>query len=324
MALLVRGGGRIVTLLSGPPLCPLPFRPGLTPFTVLKSTICITQQSGSERQGDMGQEEERKIGEEKGDDGVGGTAGKGDRTRGICLGVELSVGKYLSNSFHIVKASLLLPSLQTLCLLIFLPPCFTDSFNFYFPMFCNPLRGFPTLWISPLQVFSDNPKSLFPWPASLIAPPFPLSTPLFWVHPSSCCGVARAFQGHVWGRRIFPMGPQVKTRTRSVRRGTPSVPVAALARGDPCHPSSFQSINPTPQFMRSPSLLCFGEPCWITRNVSHSPSQRNPSTFLLAHSPCISSLIYPWLPFHFPPTSSPTLPLFCFTSTHITCFSLHL
>lgn len=155
-------------------------------------------------------------------------------------------------------------------------------------------------------------------------PPFPLSTPLFWVHPSSCCGVARAFQGHVWGRRIFPMGPQVKTRTRSVRRGTPSVPVAALARGDPCHPSSFQSINPTPQFMRSPSLLCFGEPCWITRNVSHSPSQRNPSTFLLAHSPCISSLIYPWLPFHFPPTSSPTLPLFCFTSTHITCFSLHL
>lgn len=161
-ALLVRGGGRIVTLLSGPPLCPLPFRPGLTPFTVLKSTICITQQSGSERQGDVGQEEERKIGEEKGDDGLGGTAGKGDRTRGICLGVELSVGKYLSNSFHSVKASLLLSSLQTLCLLIFLPPCFTDSFNFYFPLFCNPLRGFPTLCISSLQVFSDNPKSLFP------------------------------------------------------------------------------------------------------------------------------------------------------------------
>lgn len=33
---------------------PLPSRPSLTPFTVLKSTICITQQSGSEREGEMG------------------------------------------------------------------------------------------------------------------------------------------------------------------------------------------------------------------------------------------------------------------------------
>jgi len=67
----------------------------------------------------MGQEEERKQGEEKGDDGLGGREGKGERTRGICLGVELSVGKYLSNSFHCLKASLLLSFLQTLCLLIF-------------------------------------------------------------------------------------------------------------------------------------------------------------------------------------------------------------
>ncbi len=35
------------------------------------------------------------------------------------------------------------------------------------------------------------------------------------------------------------MGPQVKTGTHSVRRGTPSVPVGALAGGEPCHPSSF-------------------------------------------------------------------------------------
>lgn len=32
------------------------------------------------------------------------------------------------------------------------------------------------------------------------------------------------------------MGPQVKIGTHSVRRGTPSVPVAALARGEPLSP----------------------------------------------------------------------------------------
>lgn len=42
-----------------------------------------------------------------------------ERERGICPGVALSVGKYLSNSFHSVKASLLFSFLQTFCLLIF-------------------------------------------------------------------------------------------------------------------------------------------------------------------------------------------------------------
>lgn len=48
------------------------------------------------------------------------------------MGVALSVGKYLSNSFHSVKASLLLSFLQTLCLLIFFLPPFISSFNFSF------------------------------------------------------------------------------------------------------------------------------------------------------------------------------------------------
>lgn len=51
------------------PCAPLPSRPSLTPFTALKSTICITQQSGSKREGETGQEEERKQGGKKGDDG---------------------------------------------------------------------------------------------------------------------------------------------------------------------------------------------------------------------------------------------------------------
>lgn len=131
-ALLVWGAGRIVTLLSGPPLQPpLPCQPGLTPFTVLKSTICITQQSGTEREGELGQEGERKQGGEKGADGRGGRAGrarKGDRGRGIWMGVALSVVKYLSNTFHSVKVSLLLFFLQTWCLLIFLLPPFISSF----------------------------------------------------------------------------------------------------------------------------------------------------------------------------------------------------
>lgn len=42
----------------------------------------------------------------------------------------------------------------------------------------------------------------------------------------------------------FPMGPQVKTGTHSVRRGTPSVPVDALARGEPRHPSSLPPSLP--------------------------------------------------------------------------------
>lgn len=67
-----------------PPRGPLlPCQPGLTPFTVLKSTICITQQSGSGREGEMGQGGQRKQGGEKGDDGRGGREGRGAGARGI-------------------------------------------------------------------------------------------------------------------------------------------------------------------------------------------------------------------------------------------------
>lgn len=46
---------------------------------------------------------------------------------------------------------------------------FIVSFNFYFLQPSNPLCFFPTLRISSLKVFSDNPISLFPWPASLLS-----------------------------------------------------------------------------------------------------------------------------------------------------------
>lgn len=79
------------------------------------------------------------------------------------MGVALSVVKYLSNSFHSVKVSLLLFFLQTWSLLIFflLPP-FISSFNFYFPKSSNPPCFFPTLRVSSLKLFSDYPISLFP------------------------------------------------------------------------------------------------------------------------------------------------------------------
>lgn len=62
--------------------------------------------------------------------------------------VALSVVKYLSNSFHSVKVSLLLFFLQTWCLLIFFSASFLSSFNFYFLKSSNPLCFFPTLRIS--------------------------------------------------------------------------------------------------------------------------------------------------------------------------------
>lgn len=65
------------------------------------------------------------------------------------MGVALSVGKYLSNSFHSVKASLLLSFLQTWCLLIFLLPPFISSFNFYFPQSSNPPCFFPLCAVPP-------------------------------------------------------------------------------------------------------------------------------------------------------------------------------
>lgn len=103
------------------------------------------------------------------------------------------------------------------------------------------------------------------------------------------------------------MGPQVKSGTHSVRRGTPSVPVAALARGalSPLllYPTS---IHPTlcPS-TRHPSLmlLCHAE---SPRNAL--PLSLPPSTFFPSRSPSTPSLIHPSLP---PPLLSlpPSLPL---------------
>lgn len=163
----------------------------------------------------MGQEGERKQGGEKGDDGRGGREGKGEKGRkneSICLGVALSVGKYLSNSFHSVKTSLLLSFLQTLCLLIF----------YCLLLYLPSISTFHNLLIlcafshsvSSLKVFSDSlyrcsldPLLCFP---SLLSPSSP-PPPLLKVHPSSCCSVAQAFQGLLYGcmceeGRFFPWG----------------------------------------------------------------------------------------------------------------------
>lgn len=96
------------------------------------------------------------------------------------------------------------------------------------------------------------------------------------------------------------MGPQVKTGTHSVRQGTPSVPVAALARGEPCHPSSVPrhpSFPPSVHPLTVPPLTL----------VYHAESPRNAPP---SRSPSVPSLIHPQLPLHFPPTFPPTLPPF--------------
>lgn len=102
------------------------------------------------------------------------------------------------------------------------------------------------------------------------------------------------------------MGPQVKTGTHSVRRGTPSVPVAALARGEPCHPSSFPLHLSIPPSVRP---LAVPPSRWSTvlnhpgmRSLSPHPS---PFSFLPSRSPSVPSLIHPSLPLHFPPTLPP-------------------
>ncbi len=123
------------------------------------------------------------------------------------MGVVLSVGKYLSNSFHSVKASLLLSFLQTSCLLIFLLPPFISSFNLNFPQSSNPPCFFPLCVFPPLK-FSQtilyrcslDPLLCFPcFPPSRLHPSLRPPPPLLGVHPSSCCSVARAFQGLLYG-----------------------------------------------------------------------------------------------------------------------------
>ncbi|CAB1429093.1 unnamed protein product [Pleuronectes platessa] len=89
----------------------------------------------------------------------------------------------------------------------------------------------------PLTRFSRFPPSLPP--ASILPSTPPLLKSASFI-PLQCCTSIPGphVRLHVRGRRIFPMGPQVKTGTHSVGQGTPSVPVAALAGGEPCHPSS--------------------------------------------------------------------------------------
>lgn len=94
------------------------------------------------------------------------------------------------------------------------------------------------------------------------------------------------------------MGPQVKTRTHSVRQGTPSVPVAALAKGELPHPS-FTLHHPS-------------HPLSIHSLMLNHPGMQSILPFPLSSrlSPSVPSLIYPLLSLPFPPTFPPTLPIF--------------
>ena len=318
------------------PCNPLPSRPGLTPFTVLKSTICITQQSGSEREGETGQEGERKQGGEKGDDGRGGREGrkgerKGERTRGIWMGVALSVGKYLSNSFHSVKASPLLPFLQTWCLLIFLLPPFISSFNFYFPQSSNPPRFFPLCVLPPLNFSQTILHSLFPWPASVLSilPSIPPPTrPLLGVHPSSCCRVAQAFQGLLYGCMceeggFFPWGRRWKLGLTLSAKGRHLSLSPHLLEGSPVTPPPLPSIHPShPLSIHLPPLPCAAPPCWITQECAPSlPTPSLLSSLSFSLRPVTnSSLGPPSFPSHLPSHSA----CFRLASTHLSPLSLHL
>jgi len=111
------------------------------------------------------------------------------------------------------------------------------------------------------------------------------------------------------------MGPQVKTGTHSVRRGTPSVPVAALAGGEPCHPSSY----PSPQTSIPPSVHPLAGPPSRRSTVLNHPGMRPPPPPL----PVLSSLsfsLHPVTNSSLAPTSLPShLPfpplLLCLLST---------
>lgn len=106
------------------------------------------------------------------------------------------------------------------------------------------------------------------------------------------------------------MGPQVKTGTHSVRRGTPSVPVAALARGEPCHPSSsplHPSIPPSVQPLAASPSRC--------STVLNHPGMRSlppsPPSLLSSLSFSLRPVTNSSLPpLHFPPTFPPTPPAF--------------
>ena len=107
----------------------------------------------------------------------------------------------------------------------------------------------------------------------------------------------------------FPMGPQVKTGTHSVRWGTPSVPVAW---GESCHPSF--SLHPS--IPPSVHPLPAAPSCWST--VLNHPGMCSlfpfpPFSSSPPHSPPVPSLIHSLLSLHFPPTFPPTLHAFQLT-----------
>lgn len=133
------------------------------------------------------------------------------------MGVALSVVKYLSNSFHSVKVSLLLFFLQTwslliffYCLLLYLPLISTFQ-NLLILHAFFPLYVFPPLNFSQTILYhcSLDPLLCFPLSVSIL-PPTP-QPPLLRVHPSSSCSVAQAFQGLLYGciceeGEFFPWG----------------------------------------------------------------------------------------------------------------------
>lgn len=82
------------------PCIPLPCQPGLTPFTDLKSTICMTQQSGSKGERDGAR---RGVKTRRGERGWRLRMEERELERGISKGAALAVLKYPSNSLHHMK-----------------------------------------------------------------------------------------------------------------------------------------------------------------------------------------------------------------------------
>lgn len=119
------------------------------------------------------------------------------------------------------------------------------------------------------------------------------------------------------------MGPQVKIGTHSVRRGTPSVPVAAtaLARGEPLSPSPTGSATPPtlppsirpshPLSSHSPSLIYRAE---SPRNApTHTPPV--PDSFL-SLSPALLPSCHQFIPLSLPRPALNLLPALMPPASH--------
>lgn len=164
VALLVWGAGRNVTLLSGPPLHPPPLHNLAWPHSQSSKAPSVSPNSQGvrerERWGKKGKENKARRKEMTAEEGGEERVRKGDRTGGIWMVVALSVVKYLSNSFHSVKVSLLLFFLQTWCLLIFFLSLLYLPLIFYFLKSSNPpmlFFFFPLCVFPPLNFLSDYP-----------------------------------------------------------------------------------------------------------------------------------------------------------------------